>query len=500
MTFVTFVFFVFFVFPAVASSQPRVTGTVSNITRVESWSFFQPREPYIDPASGQVVEPGEPDYTFVGDRAELGVRVEGQSFDLAGTFNYVRLENLPTAAIGPGALGEGAFYYAATGLSFSYQLYLSELSLRWKRADRRLSLTAGRMPFRRLEGAAVSHSGGLAAADGAALPNNGDAPNLHLAQLMEQRLDGRLIGNFESSYYQRRFDGARVDVNGDSWHASAGVFAPTQGGYEESANLTMPQMQVAAGAVTHVRPRTELQAFVYLYRDRRDGDTAVVDNTFSAARAVDITVASIGGSHAAVRTTPAGELDTLVWGALQLGDWYGQSHRGAALALELGHRWTGPAWAPWLRGGFSWASGDGDADDGRHRTFFQMLPSSRKFALSSTYTHMNLRDLFVQALVEPRGVRARIEVHRLSLASGRDLWYYGSGATSSSDRYFGYSGRGGASESDLGTVLEGTIDVPIVKHWSVNAYLGVMWGGAVVDQLFTDKRFALWTLENVIRF
>ena len=478
--------FVFFVCWATASlAQPHVTGTVSNVTRVESWSFFQPREPYFDPGEpGQPVEPGEPDYTFVGDRAELGVRVEGKTFDLAGTFNYVRLENLPTDAIGPGAFGAGAFYYAATGLSYSYQLYLSELSLRWKRSGSRLALTVGRMPFRRLEGEGFSRR----------------KDSSHLARLTDERLEGRLIGNFEWSYYQRRFDGARFDFDGDRWHANAAVFLPTQGGYEESANLTMPKLQVAIGAVTQTRSGSELQAFTYLYRDRRHGPTAVVDNTFSAARAVDITVTSIGGSHAAVRATPAGELDTVAWGALQLGDWYGQSHRAAALALELGHRWTRAAGTPWLRGGFSWASGDGDADDGRHRTFFQMLPSSTKFALSSAYTHMNLRDLFVQAQVEPRGVRARIEVHGLTLASGRDLWYYGSGATSSQDRFFGYSGRGGAGESDLGTVLEGTIDVPIVKHWSVNAYAGVMWGGAVVKQLFTDKRFTLWTLENVIRF
>ena len=36
-------------------------------------------------------------------------------------------------------------------------------------------------------------------------------------------------------------------------------------------------------------------------------------------------------------------------------------------------------------------------DDDRHGTFFQMLPSSRKYALSSVYAQMNLRDAFVQA-------------------------------------------------------------------------------------------------------
>jgi hypothetical protein len=49
-------------------------------------------------------------------------------------------------------------------------------------------------------------------------------------------------------------------------------------------------------------------------------------------------------------------------------------------------------------------------------------------------------------------------------------------------------------------VLEGTIEVPIRKYWTVNAYAGVMQGGGVVTRWFTDKRLFSWSLENVIRF
>ena len=37
--------------------------------------------------------------------------------DLEGGFAYVRAEHLPTDAIGPGGLGTGAFYFAASGSS-----------------------------------------------------------------------------------------------------------------------------------------------------------------------------------------------------------------------------------------------------------------------------------------------------------------------------------------------------------------------------------------------
>ena len=129
---------------AAQPAEPKVTGTVSNITRVESWSYFEPR---IDSLALTQEPIGEPDYAFIGDRAELGVFVQGSRFDLAGTFNYVRLENLPTNAIGPGGFGSGAFYFAATGVRYSYQLYLGELTVRIKSRDRNRSLTIGRMPF-----------------------------------------------------------------------------------------------------------------------------------------------------------------------------------------------------------------------------------------------------------------------------------------------------------------------------------------------------------------
>lgn len=453
---------------------PAVTGTLSNITRVESWSFFEPR-----PASVPDELVGDPDYTFVGDRAELGVRVDGARFDLSGAFNYVRLENLPTNAIGPGGLGSGAFYFAATGLSYSYQLYLSELTLRVSAREDRASVTLGRMPF--ASGAEVVSA------------------NPSLDTLKRERLHSRLVGNFEWSYYQRRFDGVRIDVDRPGWHATAAAFLPTQGGFEESTNLSMPEVQVVHAAYTRKAGPREWQVFSTLYRDRR-AEAAVVDNTGSLDRRVDVTITAFGGSHASVRPTRDGELDTVIWVAAEAGDWYGQPHRAGSVAAEVGHRWTGVAGRPWLRAGYLWSSGDGDRDDDRHGTFFQMLPSSRNYALSSTYAQMNLTDAFVQAWFEPRGVKTRIEVHALGLASGQDLWYQGSGATSSTGRYFGFSGRAAGGHTGLGTALDATVDVPLKKYWSVNAYAGTMWGGDVVTHSFSGTRLTFWYLENVIRF
>ena len=53
---------------------------------------------------------------------------------------------MPTNAIGPGGLGTGAFYFAASGVRYSYQLYLGELTLKTKFKSG-TSMTVGRMPF-----------------------------------------------------------------------------------------------------------------------------------------------------------------------------------------------------------------------------------------------------------------------------------------------------------------------------------------------------------------
>ena len=483
-----FGFFVFFVFAFSVSSsaQPVVTGTVSNVTRVESWSYFQP-------AGEDRERSANPDYTFFGDRAELGVTVAGGRFDLTGAFNYVRLENLPTDAIGPGGLGSGAFYFAATGVSYSYQLYLGELTARFKSADQRTSFTVGRMPF--ASGVHLRQGSHLRQGYGEQAGATGSA----LERLTKERLASRLIGNFEWSYYQRRFDGARFDLDRDRRHFTAAALVPTQGGYEESTNLSMPNVQVATVALTGKAPSAEWQLFASAYRDRRE-EKAVVDNTFSLDAPVDVTVATVGASHARVAPVGSGEFDTVVWIAAQAGDWYGRTHRASSIAVEAGHRWTTQPARPWLRAGYLWASGDRNGEDQRHGTFFQMLPSSRKYALSSAYAHMNLRDAFAQLLIEPRRLRARIEVHALHLASGDDLWYQGSGATASHGRFFGFSGRAAHGDTSLGTVIEGAVDVPIRKHWSVNAYAGTMSAGDVVQNWFTDKRLVFWSVENVIRF
>jgi Alginate export len=167
-----------------------------------------------------------------------------------------------------------------------------------------------------------------------------------------------------------------------------------------------------------LRPGTELQLFAFRYDDDRNV-TARPDNSGRAAARVDVGVTTFGTTLvAASRSGSNGQWDGLLWLAGQTGSWFGQTHRAASVVAEAGHQWTSAPWRPWLRGGWTWASGDDQPSNERHGTFFQMLPTVRRYAQSAIYSQMNHTDVFVQVLlrpVPPLGIRT--DFHRIGLAT-----------------------------------------------------------------------------------
>jgi hypothetical protein len=457
--------------PVTAAPRPT-TFFARNWTRVEAWHFFEPR-----PGGG------DPDYTFVANRLLAGARHVRPRWELTGAMQYVQFGGLPRRAIGPGALGTGALYFDASQDTSSSQVYLKALNVRMKPTND-LTVTAGRMPY----------------TSGAESPSGVPA----IETVKRQRLDSRLIGEFEWSIYQRAYDGARVDLDRRSWHLTASFLMPTQGGFEEAANVTMTDVKLLL-ANAGIKPavlggRSDLQVFGSYYADRRDV-RARPDNTGLPASRADVGIATIGAALTGVYPARAGEMDALAWFAAQGGDWYGQDHGAYGLALEAGYRWPRAPWAPWVRGGINYSSGDDDPADNGHGTFFQMLPTARKYAFSATYTQMNLRDVFGQIIVRPRAtLMARLDVHRLDLAQAQDRWYAGSGATASRGTFFGYAGRASGGATSLGTAVEGSADLTLSRHWSVNGYAGRIAGGEVVRNLFAGDRLTFFYIENVIGF
>lgn len=452
---------------------PSVRWQVKDTTRVETWRFFEPK------AGG-----GEPDYAFVANRLLMSLDYRRPRVEFGGALQYVQFGGLPTAASGPGPLGTGAIYFDHAGRSDSRQLYLRTLHLRLRNLAPGVDVQAGRFGY----------------ASGGESPS-GD-PKIEAVKRL--RLDTRLIGEFEWSLYQRTFDGARVDVSRQRWHSSAAVFRPTQGGFEEQAGRPLTGVGVAAFTFT-LRPgpafrHTDWQGFVYRYNDSRTV-RARPDNTLRPASAVDVGITSVGTNLAGAYSGAGGQFDTLLWLVWQRGHWYGQRHGAGAVAAELGYQRTAAPWRPWLRAGWFRSTGDTDTGDNTHGTFFQMLPTGRRYSLSTTYNLMNLTETFGQALLRPRpNVGLRLDVHRLRLTDAADLWYSGSGATERTGTTFGFAGRRSNGSTSLGTVAEGAVDWTVSPHFSLNGYLGRMKGGDVVGGTFAGTRLMFGYVETVVSF
>ena len=399
---------------------------------------------------------------------------------------HVGFLDLPERAVGPGPFGTGALYYAQGGRRTNPQ----QLYLRYANVGLRDMLP----------GVDV-HLGRMAYAAGGEAPSG--VPKLE--QVKGPRLVSRLVGEFEWSIYQRGYDGVRLDVTRPRWRASGVALMPTQGGFAREAGTTMTDVVVAGGTVntrpdaSSTRP-TQVQAFGLYYADRRRVSQRP-DNTGRSATRVDVKIATLGGALVGAYPAGAGEVDLFGWTALQRGDWYEQRHQALAVATEVGYQWTRAPMRPWVRAGFLYASGDGDGADGRHETFFPLLPTIRKFAMTTIYGTMNLRDTFVQVLARPRtSLDVRLDVHRLDLASAADLWYAGSGATQQRGSTFGYAGRPSNGSLRLGTSVELSANYTIRPGWSVNGFLSRFRGGPVVTGTFVGDRAWFAYLENVFSF
>lgn len=458
--------------PPASTPAPTWKWNLVNMTRVESWQFFEP------PPSG-----GDPDYAFVANRLRVSLAGSWKRVDLNAAVQYVQFGGLPTDAVGPGALGTGALYYQHSGDTASHGLYPRTLNVR-VRLPHGVTLQAGRFAY----------------VSGAEAPSG--RPKIEAVK--RARIDSRLIGEFEWSLYQRSFDGARADVDRKGWHATGAWLRPTQGGFEENAGKSLGDVDIFTGLLALrpavALPGTDLSFFVYRYDDDRPV-AARPDNSGLTVSRVDVGITTFGASAVGAAPSGPGELDYLAWFAAQTGSWYGQSHRAWSLAAETGYQWK-TGWRPWVRGGYLHASGDGNPSDDRHGTFFPMVPTVRKYSMTTAYATMNLDDLFAEVSVKPTTrFTARADVRRLWLAEADDRWYAGSGATQREGVSFGYAGRRSGGSTDLAPlVAEGAVDITLARHWSANAFFGAIHGGRVVATSFQGDWLRFFYLESVMQW
>lgn len=442
-------FALFTLLAAVSAVAGPVSGSMR--VRIENWNWFDTRA-------------ADDSYTFLGAQLRVAAKKTFGSVEGQIEVEAPLLSNLPeAAALAPprGQLGLGGAYYQANGETSPAGLFVKQAFVRTG------GFRLGRFEF--VEG--NEH-----------LPSDAT-----LAAIRRDRVAHRLVGTFAFSHVGRSFDGLQFD--GKSWtllaaRPTAGVFKVDGGRNLDVDLLYASRTQSSAG--------NDRRIFFIGYRDHRD--VVKTDNRPAAARAADreeVRIGTIGGHHVVAYRSG----DVLVWGAYQWGDWGRLSHRATAFDIEGSARFAKGS----LRAGWYRSSGDGDAADDRHETFFTILPTPRIYARFPFYNAMNSSDVFVQGTLRPNAkLTLQTEMHNLTLSNRKDLWYAGGGAFD--DRSFGYAGRPSSGRGDLATVVDLSAELKVNAKTTVTFYAARALGGNVVRSIFAGESALFAYVEMMRRF
>ncbi|MBI2828933.1 MAG: hypothetical protein HYX77_06665, partial [Acidobacteria bacterium] len=438
-----------------------LTGSLRS--RAEVWNWFEGSANH--------------DYAYSGNLARVALSQTKKRYDWQVEFAAPFLLGLPddaTASAPQGQLGLGPSYFAANqNDTETADVFVKQASIRVTNLGGVAghSVKVGRMEF--IDGTEVA-------------PRNAT-----LAAVKRDRVAHRLIGNFGFSHVGRSFDGGQWALNRPRWNVTAFAGRPTRGVFqvdgwgELDINVAYGALTAQVGTGTKVG---EWRAFGIGYFDDRQR-VLKTDNRSAAARGADtkdLNIGTFGGHYLQTVPTSRGPVDFLAWGAVQVGSWGTLDQRAGAFAVEAG--WQPQAFskvAPWFRGGYNYGSGDGDPNDDRHATFFQILPTPRIYARFPFFNMMNIGDGFGEVILRPASsLNVRTDVHVLRLASEDDLWYAGGGAFQPSS--FGFAGRPSGGRSGLATLYDVSGDYRINGYASVTLYYGRAFGRRVTEAIYPN--------------
>jgi hypothetical protein len=457
--------------PALNAGGVTIGGSVR--TRVESWDWFGDAE--------------NSTYTYPASLVRFGLSRSQQKRDWQVEFSAPLLFGLPEQPIGAGPAGLGANYFVANERrQHAAGVFVKQAFFRFKDVANVTgqSLKIGRMEF--LDGAEVS-------------PKNDT-----LAALKRDRVAARVLANFGFTHVQRSVDGAQYAFDRPTLNVTLLAARPTRGVFQVDGWGELA-INVVYGSITRQfgsgADAGEWRLFGLTFNDRRDG-VVKTDNRPLAARQADrdhVTVQTLGGHYIRAIGTRGGPIDVLLWGAGQSGSWGDLSHRAGSFAVEAG--WQPPvALSPWIRGGFDYASGDGEPTDAVHGTFFQVLPTPRLYARFPFFNMMNSADAFGELMLRPsKRLAIRMDIHSLRMVDGHDLWYQGGGAFQTAT--FGYTGQPVGGRQALATLYDASADIILTSRISVTGYYGFAAGGAAAAMNYpTSTHASFGYAELLVRF
>jgi hypothetical protein len=455
--------------PAARPAPSPATLKIGNILasgslrlRAESWDWFDPAPAFKD------------SYTFGAAVLRLALSQQKENLEWQVEGMVPVLMGLPETAVAPapqGQLGLGGTYYAASGRKDASVIFKQGF-VRFKNlfGDKAGSLRLGRFEF----GDGMESS-----------PSDSS-----LALIKRDHVSQRLIGSFGFTHIGRSFDGVQYSRNTKAGNFTFFGARPTEGVFQLNGN---DELDVDIWYTAFTKPRkhkkgeSEARVFATYYHDGRR--VLKTDSRTTALRTADtenIRITSLGGHHIGIYKAGKGKVDTLFWGAGQFGNWGHLKQRSGAIAIEAGYQFAGgmaDKIKPWLRTGYFRSAGDSDPTDGRHETFFQMLPTPRIYARTPYFNLMNNEDAFGQLRLKPHAkVGLRFDAHHLRLSSKQDLWYVGGGAFQK--RTFGYVGRPSNNKNELGWLLDASADVTVNARTALTVYFGGMRGGNVQSAIY----------------
>ncbi len=288
-----------------------------------------------------------------------------------------------------------------------------------------------------------------------------------------KRLSQRLVGTVGWTNGERSYDGVSAAVELDDHFVHLFAAEPTTGVFDIDGGYKR-QKRVAFGGIDWTVKRntwldhTELGGFFIVYAD--DRDPADVAGLFG-----DIELYTFGASLLGVYPLGPGNLDLVLWGALQFGDYTDPStggagelnHRAWALITEIGYQLPDLPLKPWLRLGVNAASGDRNRGDNDHGTFYNLLPTNHLYyGYADQFAFQNLVDLLAQLKLKPhKKVGIEFTVHHFWLTTSDDFRYFGSGAFNKGS--LGYGRPTTRGSRDLGTELDLTVSYALHRHVSL---------------------------------
>ena len=415
----------------------------------------------------------EDDYTFGAAVLRLSLSQQTEKFDWLVEGEFPVLINLPERAIAPapqGQLGLGGSYFAASGHQDGSAV-LKQAFVRVKNSFGHgpSSLRIGRFEF--VDGTETTPA------------------DPTLAALKRDSIAHRLLGHFGFTHVGRSFDGVQYVHNTKESNFTFVGGRPTEGVFQ-LRGLKELDVDFWYGAYTKpVAVRKVVSEFRILALHYHDGRGALkTDNRSTALRSADhdnIRLTTVGGNYITAVNTSHGTIDLLAWGVGQFGDWGNQAHRAGAVVFEGGFQPSAllGRYKTWFRGGYSRSTGDDNATDGRHATFFQVLPTPRMYARFPFYNMMNTEDIYAQFKIKPHArISLRADVHHLRLSNRNDLWYTGGGAFQ--EGTFGYVGRPSGGRRGLGTQFDVSADITVTPTTALTLYAAGVRGGGIQSFIY----------------